>query len=307
MAEEKYTEKVIGKTMGNVPVVATKELKEIIEGGGGGVTQEAILNLVKGSDYVSVDAGEEGTELEGKVVIKEDEEVAPHLVELEFTAPSTTEGDISEEDFVKLAYSRKAEILLDDEYYRLADKQETFDVYSHVGRDATNKVYIKTLYIYTSEESELYRHFILSVKEISDPAGSFVKVISAPESTTLTDDQISLFTSGVFVNGEFLQKKNPVFFPAILVGERYKGLCISKNPGNEYSYISIYRINENKVISIEPGTTKSIQLDNIYSINGVTLGSVLGILSLSRPADAETKTYVPKLVNGVWTMVEETE
>ena len=59
------------------------------------------------------------------------------------------------------------------------------------------------------------------------PTGNYVKYITAPESTTLTDEEIANIIDGVFIEGTFLGYKNPVLFPAGDNGSSYKGLILS--------------------------------------------------------------------------------
>lgn len=100
------------------------------------------------------------------------------------------------------------------------------------------------------------------------PTGNYVKYITAPESTTLTDEEIANIIDGVFIEGTFLGYKNPVLFPAGDNGSSYRGLILSTYGDAGASSIQLYSINkESKVIS----TTgeRVLTLSNIYSINGI--------------------------------------
>ena len=117
----------------------------------------------------------------------------------------------------------------------------------------------------------------------------YVKIIPAPESTTLTDDQIAQFTSGVHVEGSFLGFTNPFFNAPIFVGSTYYGQFTAGQ------YIGAYQINSSKTISTISKTTKSITLRSISEINGKTL-----------PNDpANTGTFTLKCVDGSLAWVED--
>ena len=134
--------------------------------------------------------------------------------------------------------------------------------------------------------------------------GKYVKVMDAPSSTTLTDEQIALFEKGIFVNGTFLDVLNPVFYP-ITNGEG----CVMYKSSHGGLVIGLYAINPTtKVIDLRPESNGYIEIDKI---NGVRLGVNVGSVSIKGinipdvPNDASTKTYIPKLVNGTLTWVEE--
>lgn len=99
------------------------------------------------------------------------------------------------------------------------------------------------------------------------PTGNYVKYIAAPESTTLTDEQIADIIDGVFVEGTFLGYKNPVLFPAGDNGSSYKGIIISTYGDAGASSIQIYSINKGTKIISTTGD-RMLTLGNIYSLNG---------------------------------------
>ena len=117
--------------------------------------------------------------------------------------------------------------------------------------------------------------------------GSFVKIINAPESTTLTDEEIEQFQEGVFIEGEFLSQVNPVFTPAVLVSGTLRGLCISSRS------LRSYQINT---------TTK------VISFSGIDL-QIYGLSQINQKNwpvyPASTGTFVFKCVDGILTWVEE--
>ena len=125
--------------------------------------------------------------------------------------------------------------------------------------------------------------------------GQYVKVIPAPESNTLTNDQFNLFKEGVFVNGTFLGMRNPIFLPCSMKSgsSYYRGVAFGQNAvgtPSRYTNFCIYSINSsskaiesgNIPISIENETGK-INLEN------------LSIESKSWPAYPTTNT-TPKVL-----------
>ena len=90
----------------------------------------------------------------------------------------------------------------------------------------------------------------------SDLYGKFVRIIDAPTSTTLTDDLLEIFKEGVFVQGNFLNMKNPLFFPAQVAYSDptgFQGICIGVEHrgelGHEGTALHFYEINSSKAIS----------------------------------------------------------
>lgn len=160
--------------------------------------------------------------------------------------------------------------------------------------------------------------------------GKFVRIVEAStiDPTALTDEQIELFKSGVFINGEILNCKNPVFFPAQEAdASTYAGMCISPHSGySPATRLSGYSINV---------TNKTLAINNVAGITLNALGSDAKIIFTSLditsqggyatvknlsatstftfvnkafpqyPADQTNKTYVLKLVDGTLTWVEE--
>lgn len=133
-----------------------------------------------------------------------------------------------------------------------------------------------------------------------DLAGMYVRIMDAPESTTLTDEQIAQIIEGCFIKGTFLGRKNPVLFPAnITTGQEaygYEGVIISKNSSNRYSYIGLYTINTtNKKIAL--GNDKLLQLEDIAFFNGKSIPNY----------PSSTGTFTLKCVNGVLTWIADAE
>lgn len=107
---------------------------------------------------------------------------------------------------------------------------------------------------------------------IKDDVGAIA--INAPSSTTLTDAEYAVFTSGkiIKVNGTLLGYYNPVFFPCIVLNssaEVLNGFCSLHDIGNRATYIKMYEINTNtKTISINDNASyRYIYLSGIGNIN----------------------------------------
>lgn len=134
----------------------------------------------------------------------------------------------------------------------------------------------------------------ISIEKINELA---VRKMSAPESTTLTDEQIEKIIDGIFIEGEFLNLKNPVLFPASIFSDDYYGLVIGQFGDYGNTRITHYRIHHtSKVISIYDSTGMTV------SYNGV----ILGLNGKSIPTyPANTGTFVLKCVDGTLTWVEE--
>lgn len=105
-------------------------------------------------------------------------------------------------------------------------------------------------------------------------AGMYVRIMKAPTSTTLTDEQIAQIAEGVFIEGTFLGYKNPVLIPT--GSESYnivRGLLIGS--GGLFNDIRQYQISLN---------TKNITTNNplrfnasgeLSNVNGKSLPSFL--------------------------------
>ena len=127
----------------------------------------------------------------------------------------------------------------------------------------------------------------ISVEKINELA---VRKISAPESTTLTDEEIETINKGIFIEGTFLGYTNPVLFPTLETGSAYRGILIAG------SSLGVYVINKTtKGISLVSETTKLLNARSIGSVNGKSLPDY--------PADSGT--FVLKCVDGTLTWVEE--
>lgn len=103
------------------------------------------------------------------------------------------------------------------------------------------------------------------------PTGNYVKHISPPESTVLTDEELEDIANGVFINGEFLGFKNPVLFPCGEDSDYYYGVLIGPRVGTYTTKIKNYAIVKTTRTIIVDTAYDSIQLENIYQINGTTI------------------------------------
>lgn len=109
-----------------------------------------------------------------------------------------------------------------------------------------------------------------TVYDVTTPTklfGKFVKIINAPSSTTLTDEEKQDIINGVFVNGEFLDYKNPIFFPATKSGSYYYGMYAGPYNGTAYTIIGQYQINPDNSI-VDRGVYGNIELRCIAALNG---------------------------------------
>lgn len=103
------------------------------------------------------------------------------------------------------------------------------------------------------------------------PTGNYVKYISPPESTVLTDEELNNIANGVFINGEYLGFKNPVLFPCGEDNGYYYGVLIGPRVGTYTTKIKNYAIVKATKTIIVDTAYDSIQLENIYQLNGVTI------------------------------------
>lgn len=121
----------------------------------------------------------------------------------------------------------------------------------------------------------------------------FVKIMDAPESTTLTQEQINKIINGVFINGDFLGCHNPVLFPAFRISYLYCGLIIC--PNTDKNLISCYVIDtHDNGILIQSGQ-KNLELNNLGKINEKSIPNY----------PSNTGTFTLKMVNGNLTWVQD--
>ena len=132
---------------------------------------------------------------------------------------------------------------------------------------------------------------LISVQEaISLNLLPVVRKMPAPESTTLTDEQIEMIKDGVFIEGDFLGVSNPVLFPFRETTTYYGGLLLAGNGIYAYNIVK-----STKVISKNAQTNQFYDLGSVYAFNGKQVPAYPG----------DSGTYVLKYVNGVLTWVEE--
>ena len=121
--------------------------------------------------------------------------------------------------------------------------------------------------------------------------GKYVRIMEAPSSTTLNDEQIEQILEGCFIEGTFLSLINPVFLPVGGETENvYYGLILHGSGTSAY-----YITKATKAITKYPATTGRWELSNISNVNGKSIPSY----------PASTGTFVLKCVDGVLTWVEE--
>lgn len=121
--------------------------------------------------------------------------------------------------------------------------------------------------------------------------GKYVRIMEAPSSTTLNDEQIEQILEGCFIEGTFLSLINPVFLPVGGETENvYYGLILHGSGTSAY-----YITKSTKAITKYPNTTGRWELSNISNVNGKSIPSY----------PANTGTFTLKCVDGVLTWVED--
>jgi len=90
--------------------------------------------------------------------------------------------------------------------------------------------------------------------------GKFVRIMDAPTSTTLTDEEKAIIKEGVFINGDFLDYHNPILTPA---KANNRGLLIGCKGQYGAHYIAVYTIDNNNKISVYV-TNISFSGGNLY-------------------------------------------
>lgn len=144
--------------------------------------------------------------------------------------------------------------------------------------------------------------------------GKYVRIMTIPESTTLTDEQIAQFVEGGFMNGVFLGLINPVFFPVVKdsYGSYICGFVFGKTPTGS-SVLSAYWISgskviqlytQNPIIELGPGNATG-RIDVKLISNKIRYNSGdLEILNKKIPSyPSNTGTFTLKCVDGVLTWV----
>lgn len=120
--------------------------------------------------------------------------------------------------------------------------------------------------------------------------GKYVRIMNAPSSTTLNDEQIEVIKEGVFIDGEFLGFHNPVLFPpASAILDFHRGIIMGQKSG--VATIQTYQIRNTKVIELFDQFLFDIL--NLRQLNGKTIPTY--------PSD--TGTFTLKCVDGVLTWV----
>lgn len=93
--------------------------------------------------------------------------------------------------------------------------------------------------------------------------GKFVRIMLAPSSATLTDEQIAQISEGVFIKGDFLGLKNPILLPfGNLYSGRYLGIIMGKFTTYNDTFIGLYQISE-KTLSFNRNKGIILKQDDI--------------------------------------------
>jgi len=125
--------------------------------------------------------------------------------------------------------------------------------------------------------------------------GKYVRIMGAPTSTTLTNEQVEQIQEGVFINGNFLGYKNPILLPFGTQSYNVNyGIIIGVDT-------STGRITEFATYYID--SDKKITKGNVFlSMNGYN--SKMNIQGKQIPAyPSDTGTFTLKMVNGTLTWV----
>lgn len=163
--------------------------------------------------------------------------------------------------------------------------------------DISEQVINSVTYILCNGNDNLYYiENTYNLFNLPDLDSKYVKIMQAPTSSTLTDEEFAQIQEGCFINGTFLNLINPVFFPATKStgNQEYYGIVIgSKGLGADI--ISKYHIGTNHLIEItNPSTIELDYAGNMY------------YMSKKIPAyPSNTGTFVLKCVNGTLTWVAE--
>ena len=120
--------------------------------------------------------------------------------------------------------------------------------------------------------------------------GSYVRIMNAPASTTLTEDELNQVLEGCFVEGTFLTIKNPVFMPPRDEGTNYRGVVLGEDKVGAYNIVK-----STGVITLLSSSVGVVELQSMRSINGKSIPSY----------PASTGTFVLKCIDGVLTWVAE--
>ena len=198
------------------------------------------------------------------------------------------------------------------------DGEKMKDIYVVVDED-TDEILIKNIYGYNltvddedaitvEENSENISLPIPSVEDdgkllkvnvqgkyvLGSLIGQYVRIMDAPSSTTLTDEQRTTIEDGIFIKGNFLNMRNPILTPTyVRVGGQSYGMIMGNNPSNAYQEIGLYSINDINVISRFNG--ELISLTGVRELNG----KVIPVYP------SATGTFTLKSVNGVLTWVQD--
>lgn len=118
----------------------------------------------------------------------------------------------------------------------------------------------------------------------------YFKHISAPASTTLTDEEINQIIKGCIIDGSFLTFSNVVIFPPSEESSLYRGFFIAQNNLGMYQIVK-----STKQITLASSSSQFIYLRSVYSFNGKPVPAF----------PSSSGTFVLKCVDGILTWVAE--
>lgn len=128
-----------------------------------------------------------------------------------------------------------------------------------------------------------------------------VKIMPAPASTTLTDDEITQIINGIHINGTFLGYVNPVLFPARVTDATYYLGLLCGASENAVAVERVYRINKTtKVIDAAPYTS------SVFSVNGKAYIYIASLNNATFPETnpSGTEPYDLTIANGIYSFRE---
>lgn len=140
------------------------------------LTPSALATIIKGSDTISVDENEQGTEL----VISLDADVGEKIVEITgYTSPAT-QGTLTEEQLATLQASKNNSVLFNGEKYYFMDDRtsEGYLIYAHAGHNATNQFMIMCFTITLNT-----RGFVITELNITDALNNKIANIQVWDAT----------------------------------------------------------------------------------------------------------------------------
>ena len=147
--------------------------------------------------------------------------------------------------------------------------------------------------------------YVLGNVPIEPLLGKFVRIMDAPTSITLTNEQVLAIKEGIFFNGNLVYSayttfKNPIFLPYIEIGSDKRGVMITTSSVYNLTCMYLYNINLSNELTIKESGIRwneyeKLAIHNLSQLNGKGFPDY--------PAD--TGTFTLKCVNGVLTWVQD--